>query len=144
VNVIARRLAHGSCFGYVAASTADRFEYYLSGHCEKAAVVASWLRRTCDRVGLLVEIQIDETARGQGHGAALLGGFLVEARSLRADAILLLADKGQPQSTGFDLERWYRKAGFAAAVQTPAGPIMIYPVEKATALSSHLTSVSRT
>ena len=63
-------------------------------------------------IAILKNINVEEEARGQGVGGQLMEEFISAAADQGAFTIVLIADLGQTQGSGFDLEKWYRDYGF--------------------------------
>lgn len=84
-------------------------------------------------IAVLKSINVDEDLRGDGIGGGLLSEFLHEAGSA---AVLLVSDRAESQTEGFDLEAWYQRKGFARFTQVSGGAMMIRPVN----LADHLHS----
>lgn len=77
-------------------------------------------------LAILKNINVDESARGQGIGGQLLEDFMSEAAEGGAYTVVLIADLGETQASGFDLEKWYGDYGFET-VGRDAGnnPVMV-------------------
>lgn len=63
-------------------------------------------------VAILKNINVEEEARGQGVGGQLMEEFMSAAADQGAFTVVLIADLGQTQGSGFDLEKWYEDYGF--------------------------------
>lgn len=74
-------------------------------------------------VAILKNMWVEEDARGQGVGGALMDAFFEEAWD--AESFVLLADKSQEQLEGFDLEKWYEGYGFETVGVAGTDPVMV-------------------
>lgn len=68
-------------------------------------------------------VNVEEDARGQGVGNQLMDRFFEEAWN--AEAILLIADSGEEQLSGFELVRWYEGYDFEVIGMSGDGPVMV-------------------
>ena len=130
----------GVASGYVVASDKVQISNYLSNHTNDFEIIADWLKKNTELVGLLKNINVFENRRGQGYGNDLIGQFLDEAISNSANAVILIADAGEEQPEGFVLESWYESQGFIAVNNTSCGSFMVFPEEIGEALKEHMAS----
>lgn len=79
-------------------------------------------------VAVVQSLHVDEECRGAGMGALLMQKFFEESN---ADSMVLLCDTHQEQSEGFSLEKFYEGFDFERVIETPSGPLMIYPPDVA-------------
>jgi predicted N-acetyltransferase YhbS len=63
-------------------------------------------------VALLIEIEVEDSLQGNGHGREILTGFIRQSKDAGAKAIFLVCDLDRFQRPGFKLSDFYRKSGF--------------------------------
>lgn len=128
---------NGSIEGYAVPVSSENIVNFLSGEVGGSVgqQVIFVLQRSVDRVAVIKSLHVDEEFRGNGIGAQLVSDFLEASGS---DCIVLLADAHESQKDGFDLERFYESFDFEAAYSTPAGPLMIFPVDLAQTVKEYI------
>lgn len=99
------------------------------------------LQDICNRALVIKSIYVDEDFRGQGIGSRLLDDLL---DNTSAQSILLVADVLHDQRKGFDLIKFYRDRGFGVLHDMKHGPLMMYPYNTCTEISSRLSSACLT
>lgn len=77
-------------------------------------------------VAVVKFLSVEENSRGKGLGNQLMQDFFERSN---ASSMVLLCDAHQEQADGFLLERFYEGFDFERVIETPSGPLMIYPPE---------------
>jgi len=108
--------------GYVVDSMAEQVENWLY----RNDVDPKWKDhiREYDRVAFFNNLWVDEEAQGQHIGVNMLDDFVNEAADNGAEAIYLIADRGESQREGFELTNFYERNGFEKIEDTVGGPLM--------------------
>lgn len=114
----------GSAEGYVADTDAEQLGNWLGRFNYDNPELVGDIRRY-GRFAVLNNINVNEDARGQGHGDDLLYEFLDQAEALGADLCMLVADTAEEQQKGFDLIRWYERNDFEEVAEVSGGHLMV-------------------
>ena len=117
---------HYSVEGYVTDTDAEQVDNWLSyrHHINDPALV-EMIQSRFKKIAFLNNINVEEEARGEGHGNFLMESFINEAVDYGAEAIFLIADMAEDQQEGFDLIKWYEGWGFEIIHQSSGGPLMM-------------------
>ena len=138
-------LVDGNAEGYVVDSSSEKLRNYLEGSFALGAAVVGPLLKvladTCGHVAVLKTLHVEEVARGQGVGTALMAEFF--ERIDGSQALLLQADVHEEQAPGFDLRKFYEAYDCEQVLDTVTGPLMVYPPEIAQALREGLTMTEK-
>lgn len=112
--------------GYVTDTGSEQIDNWLSyRHHINDKNLVEMIRTRFKKIAFLNNINVEEDARGEGHGNYLMESFIEEATDHNAEAIILLADIAEDQQEGFDLVKWYEGWGFKIIHQSSGGPLMM-------------------
>ena len=77
-------------------------------------------------ISILKNINVGEKARGKGVGGQLMDDFMSAVADEGSSAIILIADMGEIQDEGFNLEEWYEGYDFETVGRDSGGnPVMV-------------------
>ena len=77
-------------------------------------------------IAILKNINVEEEARGQGVGGQLMDDFMSAVADEASSAMILIADMGEIQDEGFNLEEWYKGYDFETVGRDSGGnPVMV-------------------
>jgi len=114
----------GTAEGYVASTTAEQLQNWLDRFNYTNEELVADIRQY-DYFAVLNNINVYDSARGQGHGNDLLYKFLDEAESRGAKLCLLVADTAEEQAKGFNLIQWYENNDFEDIDMVAGGHLMM-------------------
>lgn len=117
----------GSAEGYVVDSSAENVRNWLES--EVGADQSKLLERY-GRIAVFKSMRVERRLRGRGIGNKLVDDWLARADRYGAEAIFLIADKGEQQAPGFDLQKWYESWGFEKVADTSGGPFMVMDLDQ--------------
>ena len=110
----------GSIEGYEVSTDREQLRNWLQKY-DKGELYET-LSNKYDTIAIIKSIHVDDEHRGQGYGNELFEGFI---GSTSARAVLLVADRYESQSEGFNLQKWYEGYGFKVISDTSSGPLML-------------------
>lgn len=106
----------GEIVGYVANPDDEQLvNFFQNRKIAGSYALTQALMSAAEPVAFLCNVNVDESARGQGLGSALMDSFFVEAGHLGASITVLICDRSESQLEGFDLRAWYEGFGFEVA-----------------------------
>lgn len=135
---------NGSAEGYVVSSSSENVANFLEREvgAELGEQILAILRDKTQRVAVFKNLNVDEDSRGNGVGTDLACRFFDAAGHI--DAVILIADAVESQRDGFSLKAFYEGFDFEKVAGTPAGPLMVCPIELAEEIREHLTKFVET
>lgn len=112
----------GSLEGYVVDTDQPQLANYLKSQGAPNQLIARLIQQFT-RIGIIRNMYVDDSLRGQGYGTKLVDGAISEAFDSGAQAIVLVADIHEDNN--IDLVKWYGNYGFVVIGSASGDPVML-------------------
>lgn len=127
----------GNISGYMVSAKDDNYRTFLEENLadeNKINHIVSFIEeKGYTDIAIILNLNVEREARGQGIGKGLLETALEDAQ-----VALLISDKHESQIRSFVLNKFYENAGFEKIVNTSGGYLMCYPSDDAVQLKEHI------